>query len=684
MSSDNKNNQRMMMDAFLPTSIKEMKAKGWEDLDVVLFSGDAYIDHPSFGTAIIARLFEAEGLKVGVVPQPNWRDDLRDFKKFGKPNMFFAVTAGSMDSMVNHYTATKRRRSDDAYTPDGRAGQRPDDASIVYCNILKDLYPDVPILLGGVEASLRRFVHYDYWKDEVRPSILEESKADLLVYGMAEEAIRELVRLLKRGVPFEALDTIPQTAFLAEKVKTHKQWQDVKLHSFKENVADKVIFAEDFKTIELNGNAYLKSRLIQKHGDKVLIVNPAFDPMSDKNLDAVYELPYTRQPHPRYNGKRIPAFDMIQNSVTTHRGCFGGCAFCAIYSHQGKFISSRSKQSVMQEVDDITSSNHFKGTISDLGGASANMYRMGGKDLEQCKKCRRASCLYPKICSNLGTDHQPITDIYKSVDALPDVKHCYVGSGIRHDMILDENGLPLSKDKGDYLKRMILYHTSGRMTVAPEHSSERVLKLMRKPSFKLFEGLDKFFKKTIDEGKKNFQLLPYFISSHPGSEAEDMAELAVQAKTRKLYLEQVQDFTPTPMTLATTMYYTGINPYTGKPVYTAHTKEEKQAQKRFFFWYKKEERAGIREELRRIRRSDLEDKLFGSADFKGNDKETKGTKVGGGKSNDFKKTAKSSKPSFGAKPSKNNEGGKYAKNDKFTKSDKFSKSDKFGKSKKRR
>jgi len=611
-STKGKQDEAATINRFLPTSAKEVAALGWDQLDVILFSGDAYIDHPSFGTAIIARVLEAEGLKVAVVPQPNWRDDLRDFKKLGRPRLFFAVTAGSMDSMVNHYTSTKRKRSDDAYTPDGRPGQRPDDASIVYCKILKDLYPEVPIVLGGIEASLRRFVHYDYWKDELRPSILEESKADLLTYGMGEMAIQELVRLLLRGVPFYALDTIPQTAFLTEKIKRHKQWDNVYLHSLAENRSDKKTFAEDFKTIELNGNAYLKKRLIQKHQDRFLVVNPAFEPMSQDRLDAIHALPFTRLPHPRYRTKRIPAFDMIQHSVTTHRGCFGGCAFCAIYSHQGKFITSRSKASVMQELNEITSSDHFKGTISDLGGASANMYQMGGRDLEQCKSCRRASCLYPKVCANLNTDHQALPDLYKTAEALPEVKHCYTSSGIRYDMLIDENGHPLSKEKGEYLRRMILHHTSGRMTVAPEHSSDRVLKMMRKPSYKLFEAFDKFFKKTIEQGKKNYQLLPYFISSHPGSQPEDMAELAVHAKEQKLYLEQVQDFTPTPMSLATAMYYTGINPYTGKAVYTAKSKQEKMAQKRFFFWYKKEERAAIRQELKRMGRTDLEHQLFGA------------------------------------------------------------------------
>lgn len=636
--------------SFLPTSAKEMQQLGWEQADVILFSGDAYVDHPSFGTAIIARILEAEGLQVAVVSQPNWRDDLRDFKKLGEPRLFFAVTAGSMDSMVNHYTAGKRKRSDDAYTPDGRPGQRPDDASIVYCNILKDMFPEVPIVLGGVEASLRRFVHYDYWKDEVRPSILQESKADLLTYGMSEQPIQDIVRLMEKGVPFHSLTTIPQTAFLADKVPQHKQWKDITLHSFANNKGDKRIFAQDFRTVEERGNTYQKNRFIQKHGLQTLVVNPSNPPMSTKAIDAIFDLPYTRLPHPRYKGKRIPAYDMIRNSVTTHRGCFGGCAFCAIYSHQGKFISSRSKDSIMNEVDQMVSDKDFKGTISDLGGPSANMYRMAGVNIDQCKACNRVSCVYPRICKNLNTDHQPTTDLYRSASAVEGVKHCYVASGIRHDMLIDEKGTPLSKDKATYLREMITEHTSGRLTVAPEHTSDSVLKLMRKPSYKYFEAFEKVFKRTVEKAGKKFQLVPYFISSHPGSKPEDMAELAVASKTQNMYLEQVQDFTPTPMSLATTIYYTGINPYTDEPVYTAKTREEKVAQKRFFFWYKKEEQRSIREELKKIGRQDLEHKLFMSKHKMAEDEAPKGK--GKGKSSakpSFKgkdKTKRSAKPDF--------------------------------------
>jgi len=595
---------------FLPTSAKEMQQLGWEQADVILFSGDAYVDHPSFGTAIIARVLEAEGLQVAVVSQPNWRDDLRDFKKLGEPRLFFAVTAGSMDSMVNHYTAGKRKRSDDAYTPEGRPGQRPDDASIVYCNILKDLFPEVPIVLGGIEASLRRFTHYDYWKDAVRPTILEESKADLLTYGMGEKPMQDIVRLMAKGVPFHSLTTVPQTAFLTNKVPHHKQWKDLSLHSFANNCADKRIFAQDFRTVEENGNNYQNYRFLQVHGDRTLVVNPSNTPMTTKDIDAVYDLPYTRLPHPRYKDKRIPAYDMIRNSVTTHRGCFGGCAFCAIYSHQGKFISSRSKSSIMAEVDAMVTADGFNGTISDLGGPSANMYRMAGEDLDQCKACRRVSCVFPRICKNMNTDHQPTTDLFRTAAAHENVKHCYVASGIRHDMLIDEKGSPLSRDKATYLQEMITKHTSGRLTVAPEHTSDRVLKLMRKPSYKYFEAFEKVFKRTIDKAGKKFQLVPYFISSHPGSENEDMAELAVHAKSQNLYLEQVQDFTPTPMSLATAMYYTGINPYNSESVYVAKSREEKMGQKRFFFWYKKEEREAIRTELRKMGRNDLEQKLF--------------------------------------------------------------------------
>ncbi len=579
---------------FLPTSAKEMKRLGWEELDVILFSGDAYVDHPSFGTAIIARVLEAEGLQVGVVPQPNWQDDLRDFKKLGRPRLFFAVTAGSMDSMVNHYTAAKRRRSDDAYTPDGRFGRRPDDASIVYCNILKNLFPEVPIVIGGVEASLRRFAHYDYWKNAVRPSILQESKADLLIYGMGEIPMQKIVRLLQRGVPFHALTTVPQTAFLTEKVPKHKLWTDVNLHAFIENKRNKRIFAQDFKKIEEHGNAYGKYRLLQKHTDRILVVNPNNPPTSTPALDAVFDLPYMRLPHPRYKGKRIPAFEMIQHSVTSHRGCFGGCAFCAIYSHQGKFISSRSAASIMKEVGQITRMPHFKGTISDLGGPSANMYRMAGKNLEACKHCRRVSCIHPRLCFNLDTNHRPLSELFLAVANKKDVKHCYAGSGIRYDMLIDEKGKPLSKDKAQYLTQMIRQHTSGRMTVAPEHTSKEILKLMRKPDFKYFTAFRHAFEQTAARIGKKLQLLPYFISAHPGSKIEHMADLARLVQSEKLYPEQVQDFTPTPMSLATAMYYTGINPYTNERIYVPKSRDEKQNQKRFFFWYKKDERKAVK------------------------------------------------------------------------------------------
>ncbi len=639
-------NDANRQNSFLPTSAKEMKQLGWDQADVILITGDAYIDHPSFGTAIIGRLLEAEGLRVAVVPQPNWRDDLRDFKKLGAPRLFFSVAAGSMDSMVNHYTATKRKRSDDAYTPEGRTGQRPDNASVVYCNILKEIYPDVPVVLGGVEASMRRCVHYDYWKNEVVPSILVDSKADMLTYGMAEESLLEILHLMLKGVPFSSITTVPQTVVLADKVPNHKQWTDVELHSFEKNKADKRIFAEDFKTIEINSNPYLKRRLIQPHDSRFLMVNPPYPPMSEKVLDRIYDLPYTRLPHPRYNGKRIPAFDMIKHSVTTHRGCFGGCSFCAIYAHQGKFIVSRSQASIFNEVDSIVKSEHFKGIISDLGGASANMYRMGGEDKELCKKCRRVSCLFPRMCKNLRTDHTPITAMYRKVSEMEQVKHCFSGSGIRYDMLIDEKGNPLSKDKAQYIRRMIAEHTSGRMTVAPEHTSDRVLKLMGKPSYRYFEAFQKLFEQIIKQEGKKYQLVPYFISSHPGSKEEDMAELAVIAKNQKMFLEQVQDFTPTPMTLSTTMYYSGINPYTGDPIYVAKSKEEKQNQKRFFFWYKKEEQRAIRNELRKIERRDLENQLFGKELPR---QEGRGDKSSHKKSFDKGKAHRDQKPNFKGK-----------------------------------
>lgn len=592
---------------WLPTTKKEVDLRGWDELDVIIFSGDAYVDHPSFGAAVIGRILEVEGLRVALVPQPNWRDDLRDFKKLGRPRLFFGVSAGCMDSMVNKYTANKRLRSDDAYTPDARPDMRPEYPSIVYTQILKKLFPDVPVFLGGIEASMRRLTHYDYWQDRVRPSILVDSGADLLIYGMGEKPIVELARRMTEGRP---LGDVPQTAYLAREVSPAED--DIILYSHEECLKDKKKEAANFRHIEEESNKYAASRILQVTGKRVVVVNPPYPPLTTEELDHSFDLPYTRLPHPKYKGKRIPAYDMIKHSVNIHRGCFGGCAFCTISAHQGKFIVSRSKGSILKEVKAIMELPDFKGYLSDLGGPSANMYRMQGIDLSLCRKCKRPSCIYPKVCPNLNTDHRPLLDIYRAVDALPGIKKSFIGSGVRYDLLLHESKDPMAnRSAREYTRELILRHVSGRLKVAPEHTSPRVLDVMRKPPFSQFETFKKLFDRINREEGLRQQLIPYFISSHPGCHEEDMAELAVLTKRLDFHLEQVQDFTPTPMTVSTETWYTGYHPYTLKPVFSAKTQREKLAQRQFFFWYKSEERRNIINELRRIGRPDLIDKLYG-------------------------------------------------------------------------
>ncbi|MBR4047293.1 MAG: YgiQ family radical SAM protein [Bacteroides sp.] len=592
---------------WLPTTKKEVEQRGWDELDVILFSGDAYVDHPSFGAAVIGRILEAEGLRVAIVPQPNWRDDLRDFKKLGKPRLFFGVSAGCMDSMVNKYTANKRLRSDDAYTPDARNDMRPEYPTIVYSNILKELFPDVPVVIGGIEASMRRLTHYDYWQERVRPSILVDSKADILVYGMGEKPIVEIAHRMRSGEP---LNGIRQTAQCVACINPEEG--DIVLHSHEACLKDKKKQAENFRHIEEESNKYEASRILQQIGKQTIVVNPPYPPMTTEELDRSYDLPYTRLPHPKYKGKRIPAYDMIKHSVNIHRGCFGGCAFCTISAHQGKFIASRSKESILREVKEVMQLPDFKGYLSDLGGPSANMYQMHGNNLDLCKKCKRPSCIHPKVCPNLNTNHQPLLDIYHAVDALPGIKKSFIGSGVRYDLLLHKSkDAETNKSTAQYTRELITKHVSGRLKVAPEHTSDRVLSVMRKPSFKQFEEFKRIFDRINREEGLNQQLIPYFISSHPGCKAEDMAELAVITKGLDFHLEQVQDFTPTPMTISTETWYTGYHPYSLEPVFSAKTQREKLAQRMFFFWYKNEERRNIINELRRINRQDLIDKLYG-------------------------------------------------------------------------
>ncbi|MEA4916710.1 YgiQ family radical SAM protein [Proteiniphilum sp.] len=604
-------NRSYQLTDWLPTTRKELDLRGWGTPDVILFSGDAYIDHPSFGTAVIGRLLESKGLRIAIIPQPNWRDDLRDFKKLGAPRLFFAVTAGVMDSMINHYTANKRLRSEDAYTPDGRTDMRPDRAVTVYSRILKELYPDVPVVIGGVEASLRRVTHYDYWDDKLHKTILADTKADLLIYGMGELPLKQLIREIREGKSISEINDIPQTAFLRPEVPANRFAEEISLFSHEECLKDKLKQARNFRVVEEQSNRLSAARILQKVESRILVVNPPYPPMKEEEIDASFDLPYTRLPHPKYKEKHIPAYEMIKFSVNLHRGCFGGCAFCTISAHQGKFIASRSKQSILEEVKKISRMPDFKGYISDLGGPSANMYKMQGKDLTICEKCKKPSCIFPKICFNLNTDHSDLLDIYEEVDALPGIKKSFIGSGIRYDMLLQQtNDEKANESQRKYLTELIKNHVSGRLKVAPEHTSDSTLKIMRKPSFTFFNQ----FKKTFDELNKknslNQQLIPYFISSHPGCSEEDMAELAVTTKKLDFRLEQVQDFTPSPMTLATEIYYTGYHPYTLQPVFTAKSKEEKNAQRQFFFWYDPKQRQSVIKELKRIGRPDLINKLY--------------------------------------------------------------------------
>ena len=622
---------------WLPTTKKEMELRGWDYVDVILFSGDAYVDHPSFGAAVIGRVLEAEGYRVAIVPQPDWHGDFRDFKKLGRPRLWFGVAPGCMDSMVNKYTANRRLRSEDAYSPDGRHDLRPEYPTIVYSQILKRLYPDVPVILGGIEASLRRLTHYDYWQERFRPSILCDSGADMIIYGMGEKAVVEISNHLQMAIEdgnahldyaedgtarigmktFRDVIThghcIPQTVSIYNKedIPGGIVPDDLILHTHETCLKDMKAQAENFRHIEEESNLYAAARILQQVGKQTVVTNPPYPPMTQDEIDHSFDLPYTRLPHPKYKGKRIPAYEMIKFSVNLHRGCFGGCAFCTISAHQGKFIVNRSKESILKEVRQITEMPDFKGNLSDLGGPSANMYGMKGKNMKACEKCKRPSCIHPEICPNLNTDHTALLDIYHAVDALPGIKRSYIGSGVRYDLLLhDAKDARINQVNAEYTRELITRHVSGRLKVAPEHTSDRVLELMRKPSFRQFGEFKDIFDRINRESGLRQQIIPYFISSHPGCTEEDMAELAVLTKRMDFQLEQVQDFTPTPMTVSTEAWATGYHPYTLEPVYSAKSPREKLAQRMFFFWYKPEEQQKIKAELRRIGRTDLADKLF--------------------------------------------------------------------------
>ena len=598
---------------FLPTTKKEMEIRRWDSVDVILFSADAYVDHPSFGAAVIGRVIEAAGFRVAIVPQPDWHGDFRDFKKLGRPRLFFGIAPGCMDSMVNKYTANRRLRSEDAYSPDGRHDMRPEYPTIVYTQILKQLYPDVPVVLGGIEASMRRLTHYDYWQDRLRPCILCDSHADMIIYGMGERPVLELCRRLDEGTPIADITDIPQTVYLARKgsLRNMADTADIRLHSHETCLQDKRAEADNYRHIEEESNKMHASRLLQDVGDDTVVVNPPYPPMTTEELDASFDLPYTRLPHPKYKGKRIPAYEMIKFSVNIHRGCFGGCAFCTISAHQGKFITCRSKESILREVEKVAEMPDFKGNLSDLGGPSANMYGMGGRNKKACERCARPSCIHPAVCPNLNTDHSALIDIYRSVDALPYIRRSYIGSGVRYDLLLHRSkDETVNRAADEYTRELIKSHVSGRLKVAPEHVADPVLELMRKPPFQQFRDFKRVFDRINRECGLRQQIIPYFISSHPGCREEDMAELAVITKSLDFQLEQVQDFTPTPMTISTEAWYTGYDPYTLRPVFSAKTPEEKLRQRQYFFWYKPEQRHDIERSLRAIGRADLISKLW--------------------------------------------------------------------------
>ena len=606
-----------------------MDLRGWEQADVILFSADAYVDHPSFGAAVIGRLLEDEGFRVCIVPQPDWHGDFRDFKKLWRPRLFFSMAPGCMDSMVNKYTAARRLRSEDAYSPDGRHDMRPEYPTVVYTQILKQLYPDVPVVLGGIEASLRRVTHYDYWQERLRKCVLCDSGADMIVYGMGELPTAELCHLLEdkllhgreeahcttdafrqivRRFPVKQTVTLETEADIPGGFRD----DDITLFSHEECLADKKKYAANFRHIEEESNKLHPQRLLQRVADRWTVVNPPFPPMTTAQIDRSFDFPYTRLPPPKYKGKRIPAYEMIKFSVCMHRGCFGGCAFCTISAHQGKFIMSRSKESILREVEAIRKMPDFKGYLSDLGGPSANMYMMHGRNRKACEACKRPSCIHPQICPNLNGDHRPLLDVYRAVDQMDGIKKSFIGSGVRYDMLLhDWKDDELNRSAKEYTRELITRHVSGRLKVAPEHTSDRVLAVMRKPSFKQFKQFKRIFDNICQREHLRQQIIPYFISSHPGCRAEDMAELAIETKQLDFQLEQVQDFTPTPLTVATTCWATGYHPYTMEPVFCAHSPKEKEQQRMFFFWYKKEERRHIETYLNKIGRKDLLRRLFG-------------------------------------------------------------------------
>jgi len=574
------------MKHFLPITKKELDYLGWDYVDVILITGDAYIDHPAFGAAVIGRVLQREGLRVAILPQPNWKDDLRDFKKLGTPRFFFGITAGNMDSMVNHYTAFNRLRSDDAYTAGNKAGFRPNYATVVYSQIVKKLYPDIPVIIGGVEASMRRFSHYDYWSDSLKPSILAESCADFLVYGMAEKPMQKIAQLIKnKQFNRENVQNILQIAFFSDNYQP-EPIKELILLSFEKELEDKKNYGKNFCAFERESNKKVQRIITQNYGDKVLVQNPPYPTLTSHELDdfALFsEMMYA--PHPKYLKRGdILAWEMIKNSITVHRGCFGGCSFCAIAAHQGKYVASRSEESVLEEVKHLAEQPYFKGHITDLGGPSANMYQMQGQNQKYCDICTRYSCIYPSICKNLNRNHKPLIELYQKASQIKKVKQITIGSGIRYDMLLTpDKKLDQKYALSAYLEQVVKNHVSGRLKVAPEHTVPQVLQTMRKPNFDNFLQFYDTFQQLNKKNNKKQQLIPYFISGHPNCTVLDMKQLSTDVAKHRLITEQSQGFTPTPMTYATAMYYLGYDPYTGKAVYSAKKTDDKKAQNKLFY-----------------------------------------------------------------------------------------------------
>lgn len=573
----------------------EVAARGWDEVDVVLVSGDAYVDHPSFGTAVVGRVLEAAGFRVAILAQPDWRS-AEPWKTFGRPRLFFGIGAGNMDSMINHYTANKKVRNDDAYSPGGRIGLRPDRATLAYCQRAREAYKGVPVVAGAVEASLRRLAHFDYWSEKVRGSILLDAKADLIVYGMAETTIAEIARRLAAGQSLDECRDLRGLVYALGAKDGSPTGDDVEvLPSFEEVKADKVLFGKATKQIHLNSNPHNAKTLVQLHGRRAVVQSPPQLPLTTPELDAIHDLPFTRKPHPSYREK-IPAFEVIKHSVQIMRGCFGGCTFCSITTHQGRIIQSRSERSILNELEAISSDPDFKGTVSDLGGPTANMYELRCSKPEVEAVCKRLSCVHPKICKLLGTDHGPLIQLYKKARAVPGIRKVHVASGVRID---------LAGRSPEYMRELVTHHVGGRLKIAPEHVNEDVLEKMKKPKLETWDRfVDEFHRASRQAGKRQ-ELVPYFISSHPGSDLRAMIELALFLKRNGYAPDQVQDFIPAPMDVATAMYYTGVDPLTGKPVHVARGLRDRRLQRSLMQFFKPENWFLVREALQKAGRLDL-------------------------------------------------------------------------------